>query len=213
MIELELKNLTVVRNSKLLFRDLSCLMSSGELWQISGPNGQGKTTLLRTMLNLYAPQQGDVLYQGASINKVYKKFCEDLVYIGHKSGISMQLTILENINYWCQLLNSRAEFAVLADSLNSVMRALTYFQMSQLMNRPCHQLSSGQLKKISLTRLLLLSGRIWILDEPFASLDHKAISQLKILIKEHVKAGGLVIFTSHQKVDFDALTVQNLVLE
>ena len=192
---LEAAGLDCERSGRTLFRGLSFSVTRGDLLRIAGPNGSGKTSLLRILCGLLAPTQGEVRWRGAPIRSLAEEYARDLVFIGHASALKDDLTPYENLDIACRL----AGVQVHREALRSALKA---FGVPEL---PVRKLSQGQRRRAALARLLL-SERVplWLLDEPFAALDTTAAGYAEELIARHRKAGGSVVYTTHQAAGLDA---------
>jgi heme exporter protein A len=179
--------LTCVRQDRILFEALDLQLAAGELLQIGGKNGAGKTSLLRILAGLTQPDEGSLSWQGKPLHD--SDFSQQLCYIGHLSGVQPQLTALENLAFW------RAAFQLkTADDF----QLLALLGLAGLEDIPCQMLSAGQQRRVSLARLWLTSASLWILDEPFTALDQSAIAVLQQQFRQHLEQGGSIILTTHQ---------------
>jgi len=192
---LEAAGLDCERSGRTLFRDLSFGIAAGDLVRIAGPNGSGKTSLLRILCGLLAPTQGEVRWRGAPIRRLAEEYSRHLVYIGHAAALKDDLTPSENLDIACRLAGLHAHRESLAGALSA-------FAVPAL---PVRKLSQGQRRRAALARLLL-SERVplWLLDEPFAALDAAAVRSAEDLIAQHLKAGGSVVYTTHQQAALDS---------
>jgi heme exporter protein A len=192
---LEAAGLDCERSGRTLFRGLSFTVARGELLRIGGPNGSGKTSLLRILCGLLTPTQGEVRWRGTSVRQLAEEYSRDLVYIGHASALKDDLTPYENLDIACRLAGVPAHREALAEALGA-------FAVPEL---PVRRLSQGQRRRAALARLLLSEGvPLWLLDEPFAALDAAAASSAEELIARHLKAGGSVVYTTHQQAGLDS---------
>lgn len=195
---LVLESLVVLRDECLLFAPLDMSLAQGGLYQVLGPNGRGKTTLLRTLAGIYGQYRGVFHWSSDQIP----------VYLGHKAGLHPGLTLLENVK---QL------FGVYDLDLKPVDQILLALGLMGYEDATTARLSAGQTRKIALTPLLhpAMAQRSWLLDEPFTSLDRQTCELMEQLIKQHVEADGLVLFTSHQSMVSHSLQeiVQNIELQ
>lgn len=190
---LEAKDLECVRGDRRLFRDLSLRLTAGELLHIHGHNGSGKSTLLRTLCGLFQPTRGEVSWNGAPINTLREEFGKEVLYIGHKPGIKDDLTALENLD-----IASKLDGESLSEE--QAWQALDQMGLRGFEDLPSKHLSQGQKRRVALARLLVSKARLWVLDEPFSALDKSAVAALQAVISSHLRAGGMVVLTTHQEV-------------
>lgn len=166
------------RGGLLLFDELSFFVDSGEIVQIVGPNGCGKTTLLRFLAGLSTAHDGKIIT--SSDAKL------STLYIGHKLAVKAMLTPLENLSWYFP-----------ARTNIEIIDALGMWKLDGYENQPCYQLSAGQQQRVALTRLLLSEDALWLLDEPFTALDQSGVGQLEKLIVLHAEKGKSVVLTTH----------------
>lgn len=196
--------LSCVRQDRVLFEQLDVQLFGGEVLQIAGKNGAGKSSLLRVLAGLAEPEDGQVCYRSVPLAQSADDYADNLCFIGHLAGVQPQLTALENLAFWraCFALQAADDWALLAQ-----------LGLAGLEDIPCQQLSAGQQRRVSLSRLWLTKATIWILDEPFTALDQSAIAALTAQIGRHCNAGGAVLLTSHQPIEVPGHTVRQLMLE
>lgn len=193
---LEVKSLECVRDDRLLFNDLSFAVADSEVLQIEGPNGCGKTSLLRIICGLRLPEGGEVLWGGEPIHGNREDFYASMVYIGHLPCIKADLTVVENIR---ALLDTRS----LSVTDEVVEQALVNVGLAGYDDVPGKALSSGQRRRILLAFVALSEARLWILDEPLTALDVSGVALMESMILQHRQAGGSVIFTTHHGMQLD----------
>lgn len=183
-------NLECTRDDRLLFTGLSLGLDSGQVLQIEGSNGSGKTSLLRILCGLRQPDEGKVVWQGEDISRSREDYYANMVYIGHLTCIKADLTVLENIRVLLDTRSQTVSLALIEDVLDKV--GLAGFD-----DVPGKALSSGQKRRVLLAFLLLTKAQLWILDEPLTALDVQGVELVESMIVEHRESGGSVIFTTH----------------
>ncbi len=193
---LQAAELECVRQQRTLFSRLSFSLGGGELLRVAGENGSGKTSLLKILCGLLAPDQGEVRWGGEPIRRLREDYARNLVYLGHAPAVKDDLTAAENLSIACTLAGIEAP-------AQSVHEALAGYGLpaGQV---PVRKLSQGQRRRAALARLLLSqSVPLWLLDEPFAALDATAARLTEGLIARHVAGGGAVVYTTHQDANID----------
>ena len=197
---LEAAELECERGTRVLFRGLSFALQPGELLRVAGANGSGKTSLLRILSGLAAPNAGEVRWKGRPIAQLKEDYSRELVYLGHAPAVKDDLTPRENLAVSCRLAGRAASGAAL-------QAALAQLGVPEL---PVRKLSQGQRRRAALARLFVTDAPLWLLDEPFATLDAEGISILNGLIGKHVSHGGALAFTTHQDAGIAATRVIEL---
>jgi heme exporter protein A len=188
--------LACFRGDRQLFRDLDIRVDAGRALQIRGPNGCGKTTLLRILCGLTLPEAGTIRWRGRTLGAHDPEYLGALRYIGHNDGVKLALTPRENLRI-AMALETTADEAALE-------RALGDLGLAQFMDVACRTLSAGQRRRVALARLTLGRARLWLLDEPFTALDSTATATVRALIEAHLDGGGCAVLTSHQPIRIDA---------
>ena len=172
---------------------------------LQGPNGSGKTSLLRTLCGLMPPADGEIHWRGEPIGQLGEDYRRDLCFLGHLDAIKDELTPLENL-----MISSRLARIPLDE--RQALTALARLGLTGCEDLICRHLSQGQKRRVALSRLAVERCPLWLLDEPFTALDAAAIGRVAELIGEHLKRGGLAVLTTHQIVEIPAGSVQSLVL-
>lgn len=193
---LEIQSLECVRDDRLLFSDLSFTLAEAEVLQIEGPNGSGKTSLLRIVCGLRLPEAGQVLWCSEPIRANREDYYANMVYIGHLPCIKAELTVLENVR---ALLDTRS----LTVTNAVIEKALAKVGLASYEDVPGKALSSGQRRRILLAFIELAQAKLWVLDEPLTALDVQGVELMESMILEHREAGGSVIFTTHHGMQLD----------
>ncbi|PJG60631.1 cytochrome c biogenesis heme-transporting ATPase CcmA [Aeromonas cavernicola] len=187
-----INNLSCVREDRTLFEQLSFTVSPGDLLQIEGPNGVGKTSLLRLLTGLSHPSAGEVSWNGENIRHCRDEYHANLLYLGHQPGVKAALTPLENLTFYQQLHSPR-------HTDMDLWQVLARVGLAGFEENPTGQLSAGQQRRVALARLWLCeTPSLWILDEPFTAIDKQGVKVLEQLLLAHADRGGMVILTTHQ---------------
>lgn len=197
-------NLACTRGYRDLFADLNWQLQPGEWLRVEGKNGSGKTSLLRILAGLAQPVDGEVRWNGLPVRHSESGYFENLLYIGHKPGIKYELSAVENLHMCRALFGSRSE--------NGIAEALYQVGLQGFEDLPAQQLSAGQKRRVALAQLFLSKAKLWILDEPFTSLDVAAVALLEQVFIRHLQTGGLLVLTSHQPVSLAGCRSQCLLL-
>lgn len=203
---LRVRGLECLRGERRLFHALAFDLGDGGLLEVRGPNGSGKTSLLRMVCGLFAPASGDITWNGRSIQALGEDYHTHLAYVGHLNAVKDELNALEN-------LRLAARLGALASDPDALKAALRSFGLEGSEHLPCRVLSQGQKRRVALARLKLSAERaLWVLDEPFAALDSAGITAMRALLEEHLARGGLALLTTHQKVAISAPATQSIEL-
>ena len=187
---LKVSNLTIERGHKLVVKNFNLVATPGDLIQIVGKNGSGKTSILRIISGLMPLFEGSVEWEGKSILSL-ESYYEVINYLGHSPGLSMELTGYENLNFYKTISGAR-ELAM------DLEEAISICEAKSIVYKPIKSLSAGEKQKIVLARMLLFKCPLWVLDEPFNTLDAKTQRILENRIDNHIFNGGTVVLTSHQ---------------
>lgn len=194
-------HLSCIRDDRVLFEGLDFTLQSGQVLLLEGKNGSGKTSLLRILCGFREPDAGQVFWCGDAIND--SQYYADMAYIGHLDGVKKELTVLENL---------KVSLALGRLGQDSIEQALAKVQLADHDDVLVQALSAGQKRRLSLARLLITKNIVWILDEPFTSLDKQGIALIETLMSEHCASGGMIVLTSHHDIKLHDIDVQRILL-
>jgi heme exporter protein A len=172
---LQVSDLTIARGGIPVLEGVRFTLTPGQALVVRGPNGIGKTTLLRTIAGLQPPISGLIDVPP-----------ESLVYAGHADGIKATLTVAENLSFWAQVFGKK-----------DYSQAIEAFKLGSLSTRPAGALSAGQKRRLGLARLLVTGRAIWVLDEPTVSLDTEAVAMFAHAVRAHLATGGMALMATH----------------
>ena len=185
-----INNLSFFRDENLIFENLNLSLGNGQITQLRGKNGSGKTTFIKVILNLLSSKTGEIFWEGQNINKNIFNFYNQITYIADHNTSSRKLSVLDNINFWKGLSSSNL-------SNDETLLLLETFNLKKYLNTETMYLSSGEVKKLELLRLILEQKKIWILDEPYNHLDDSSIEILNQTFIDHTNNDGIILFASH----------------
>ena len=174
-MDLQVVDLGVARGGLPILEGVSFTLETGRVLVLRGPNGIGKTTLLRTVAGLQPALQGRI-----SLDP------EAVAYAAHADGLKSTLTVRENLVFWAQVYGT-----------SDIAPALAAFQLATLIDRPAQNLSAGQKRRLGLARLLVTNRPLWVLDEPTVSLDMAAVAMFADAVQAHCAAGGAALIATH----------------
>jgi heme exporter protein A len=181
--------LSCIRDDRELFADLSFKLEAGQVLLLEGENGSGKTSLLRILCGFREPDAGAVFWCSHPHNDA--RYYADMAYIGHLDGVKKELTVLENL---------KVSLALGLPGRYSISEALAKVQLAGYDDALVQSLSAGQKRRLSQARLLITHNVLWILDEPFTSLDKQGIRLVESLMMEHCATGGMIVLSSHHEL-------------
>jgi heme exporter protein A len=187
----------VWRGDRHVLRGVSLSLQSKQLLHISGPNGTGKTTLLRVVCGLLRPEHGRVSWLGKSIASVRDEYQAALAYASHEPALKADLTALENLHFAVGLKRR-----VTRDELRASLERTGVADCADL---PARVLSAGQRRRVAMARVLAMGASLWLLDEPFTNLDAAGTDLMSRLLQSHVEQGGAALVVAHHdlKIDVD----------
>src|SRR6202030_3188550 len=185
----------VWRGDRHVLKGVSLTLRPRQLLHISGPNGTGKTTLLRVVCGLLRPEQGLVSWLGTSISSVRTEYQAALAYASHEPALKGDLTALENLRFAVGLKRR-----VTAGELRASLERTGVAACADL---PARVLSAGQRRRVAMARVIAMQASLWLLDEPFTNLDAAGSEVLASLLQSHVDAGGSALVVAHQDLKLD----------
>jgi heme exporter protein A len=186
---LEASNLAAIRGERLVFRDVSFTLEAGGALLLIGPNGAGKSSLIRLLAGLTPPAAGDLLWQGENALDDPPLHATRLAFVGHMDAIKPGLTVADNLG----LMRPCPRADILA--------ALATVDLDHFADLPARLLSSGQRRRLALSRLALSAAPLWLLDEPTTGLDAASVRRLESNFARHRAAGGMIIAATHLPLD------------
>jgi heme exporter protein A len=187
-MDLILDNLACRRAGRLVYRDLGFRVGAGQAAALRGPNGVGKSTLLRQLAGLLPVAGGDARLGETSLARDRQGFQERVAYAGHLDAVKPALSIGENLAIWAGIHGNDAARAE---------AALARFGLDAIAGRPAAQSSAGQKRRLGLARLLVADRPLWLLDEPTVSLDAQAAALVADLVCAHIAGGGMALIATH----------------
>lgn len=183
----------VWRGDRHVLQGVSAAINPRELLHISGPNGTGKTTLLRVVTGLLRPEQGSVTWLGQSITAIRTDYQAALAYASHEPALKGDLTALENLRFAVGLKRRVAEAELRA--------TLARTGVAGCADLPARVLSAGQRRRVAMARVLAMRATVWLLDEPYTNLDAAGTDLVSELLQAHVAAGGLALVVAHHELE------------
>lgn len=197
-MSLQAVGLACIRGERQLFKDVDFQLIAGDALCVAGANGSGKTSLLRMLCGLSVPAEGLLQWNGKEIRSDRETYAKQLTYLGHANGIKDELLAWENI-----CISSALSGQVI--NRDQAYQALDQFGLEQEADLPTRVLSQGQRKRVALARLAFSTqASLWILDEPFTALDQASLTHLCSTLENHLHAGGMLVYTTHQTVVLQA---------
>ncbi len=196
---LEAKNLSCIRDDRVLFEGLNFTLKNHQVLLLEGKNGSGKTSLLRIICGFREQDAGELLWCNTIIND--SNYFSEMAYVGHLDGVKKELTVKENL---------KMSIALGQAGKYSIDQALEKVHLSGYDDSLVQSLSAGQKRRLSLARLLISKKSLWVLDEPFTSIDREGIRLIESLMHEHITDGGMIILTSHHDLVLHEADVQKI---
>ncbi len=198
---LQTRDLSCVKDDRTLFTELNIDLKAGQILLVEGKNGSGKTSLLRILTGLSLPESGEVFWQGSPISEVGADYYEQVNYVGHHDGIKRDLTCLENL----RLVQAMGK--PLPIKLDDALEKVNLYRFGENF---VATLSAGQKRRLAMARLVVTEALLWIMDEPFTSLDKASMAMFQQLFEQHLEQGGIIVMTSHHDIEMPSSDVVRL---
>jgi heme exporter protein A len=186
------RGIRCVRGGREIFSGLDFETASGEALAVTGPNGSGKTSLLRLIAGLLATSDGSIELEGGEADLALP---EQAHYLGHRDALKPALSVLENLSFWRDFLGGDGAHAD---------KCLSQVGLDHATHLPAAYLSAGQRRRLSIARLVSVRRPIWLLDEPTSALDASGQSLFAGLMRDHLARGGLIIAATHTPLGIEA---------
>tara|TARA_B100000029_G_scaffold316368_1_gene308773 strand:- start:14521 stop:15126 length:606 start_codon:yes stop_codon:yes gene_type:complete len=195
----EIKNISCIRGNKLLFKNINFKLNNKDLLVIKGSNGSGKTSLLKVLSGLIKPLSGNIIIKEKNINKIKDEYFKYIEYIGHENAIKSSLTVKENLDFYLKIKKNLSK--------KNLDKAIKIFDLKKILDIRAEHLSSGEKRRVSLSKLILSNNKIWFLDEPTTGLDKKNFSNFLKILKKHLNSNGLAIIATHDDIKIKNKTI------
>ena len=196
---LAVSDLSCVKGQRALFSGISFLVQPGEMLHVQGPNGSGKTSLLRMLCGLNAPEQGEILWRNRSLREEGSTFFASVAYLGHQNAIKDELSAVENLRIAAAIAGQQVSDA-------EACKGLEVMGLAGKEDLQTKVLSQGQRRRVALTRLLVSKSSLWLLDEPLAALDAVGVALVEKMLDKHLMQGGMAVVTTHQPLKVSTVT-------
>lgn len=206
LLKLVAENLTIDRGGRRVFQDLSFAVEQGEALVVTGANGIGKSSLLRTLAGLVPLASGTMQLQGGLPDLSPP---EQAHYFGHQDAVKPALSVLENLHFW-QSFTAPCEPGSFSGGQATPLEALETLGIGHTAQLPAAYLSAGQKRRLSLSRLLITPRPVWLMDEPTSALDKASEQQLLGLMNTHLENGGLIVTATHTELTLDRIRTLHL---
>ena len=192
---LNLKGISVEKNDVCILEDINLEIKQGDFLNIYGSNGAGKTTLLKLLSGLSEPTAGEIKFNNDD-------FMDKVFILGHKNGIKLNLTVLENLQF---ISNNQ--------DIKKIKSVIEKYELTSKMNTLAKYLSHGQQKRVALMKAMINDYNVWLLDEPYSGLDQAGEEILDNILLNHIKNSGVAVITNHKEIKKEKVNIKNYKIE
>lgn len=196
-VSLEGRSLTCVRGGRQVFADLDFKIGRGEAIILRGPNGCGKSSLLRLLAGLLQPADGEIRINDDAVLGDLPFYRSLIHYVGHLPAVKHALTVRENLAFWAGLYDLDAD----------IDGALAHYGLGNLKDLPAKYLSEGQQRRCALARTMVVALPVWLLDEPATGLDDRSVEALGRAMRGHLDGGGILLAAAHGSLPLEGARV------